>query len=224
MKYGDIYSHFLKTWNTSNTSRQLDVGNVLQNNCWHGVSNLIWWNLYVATLPIWDVNGRSLRVFLPNHNSIWTSNRSTALVPILYYKGIAKNICQLQCKDFRPRTFVFWRHYPQILNTPFRISNWTGSWNRHWLAENWHLYSRNTSKDKKSLMSVTQNIRRNFPSLTNFLGQDLAFGRNVVAVHHLVGAFAVFTLPSNFTWEANLAQGEVSLVTDTLRGTHILFF
>ena len=43
-------------------------------------------------------------------------------------------------------------------------------------------------------------------------------------MHHLVGAFAVFTLPSNFTWEANLAQGEVSLVTDTLRRTHILFF
>ena len=34
----------------------------------------------------------------------------------------------------------------------------------------------------------------------------------------------MFTLPSNFTWEANLTQGEVSLVTDTLRRTHILFF
>ena len=65
--------------------------------------------------------------FLLNHNSIWTSNRSTALVPLLYYKGIAKNICQLQCKDIRPRTFGFWRHYPRILNTPFGISHWTGS-------------------------------------------------------------------------------------------------
>ena len=135
----------------------------MESRIWFDETFMLQFCLYETSMVVrWEL-------FVLNYNSRWTSNRSTALVPLLYYKGIAKNICQLQCKDIRPRTFGFWRHYPQILNKPFRISNWTGSWNRHWLAENWHLYCRQTLKDKKSLMSAIQNIRRNFVLLRFFL-------------------------------------------------------
>ena len=169
MKYGDIYSHFLKTWNTSNTSRQLDVGNVLQNNCWHGVSNLIWWNFYVAILPIWDVNGRSLRVFLLNHNSIHEQVTDLRLLSVFFsIRESQKTFANCNARIFGLGRLDSDVTIPNFENT-IRNFKLNRVLNRPWLAENWHLYCRQTLKDKKSLMSAIQNIRRNFVLLRFFL-------------------------------------------------------
>ena len=67
-------------------------------------------------------------------------------------------------------------------NFEYTIRNFTLNriLNRPWLAENWHLYSRQTLKDKKSLMSAIQNIRRNFVLLRFPLLNQLSGARSCI--------------------------------------------
>ena len=88
------------------------------------------WQCFTKQLLTWSLESDLMKLLCCNFAYMrrqWSFAESSC--PSGSRKGNCKKktFCQLQCKDIRLRTFGFWRHYPQILNTPFGISNWTGS-------------------------------------------------------------------------------------------------